>query len=311
MRTAAAVFAFLALAGASFSGAEAPGNNAAPVQRTAATWMSALPGTLKLSQLTIPGTHNSAALREPIAGTAKCQFLGIAAQLAAGVRYFDIRCRHVADAFLIHHGPVSQNLGFAQVLEQVTAFLTANPGECVLLVVKEEHQADRNTRAFAETFRSQVAADPARWWLGTAVPDLAQVRGKIVLIRRFGGFRGGIDATNWPDNAGFERNKLVVEDQYLVPDNAVKWGRVRAALEAAAADVNPDRLHLIHSSGYRPGLFGIPSVPAVANDLNPRLSAWFTGRAPGGYGCVITDFMDARRAALILETNFKPDRPEP
>src|SRR5687767_7668450 len=73
-------------------------------------WLTPLDGNLPLSQFSIPGTHDSGALVEPVSGTAKCQNLSIADQLNAGVRFLDIRCRHINDAFAIHHGAVYQNM---------------------------------------------------------------------------------------------------------------------------------------------------------------------------------------------------------
>ncbi|MBN2842929.1 MAG: hypothetical protein JXM68_07555, partial [Sedimentisphaerales bacterium] len=49
-------------------------------------WMAAQKDISLLSQLSIPGTHDSGARFEPIGGTAKCQNLTIAEQLAIGVR---------------------------------------------------------------------------------------------------------------------------------------------------------------------------------------------------------------------------------
>ena len=283
----------------------------ASMDYTVARWMSALPGSLRLSQLSIPGTHNSAARKEPVSGTAKCQNLSIAEQLAAGVRYFDARCRHIGDSFSMHHGSVYQDLRFGEVLEPVYSFLSANPNECVMMVVKEEHTPEGNTRTFAETFQSYVAGNPTRWWLGTSVPTLDEARGKIVLIRRFGGYNGGINATNWPDNTSFDVNNLVVEDHYVVPNNDTKWGYVTDRLAASAAETNTNRLYLTHSSGYRSGLFGIPSITTVSNNINPRINTWFTNRAQGRYGCLIMDFVDNTRAGLVLATNFNPQGPVP
>ncbi len=272
-------------------------------------WLSVLPGSTRLSQLSIPGTHNAAARFETFGGTAKCQDLTIAEQLEAGIRYLDIRCRHISDIFAIHHGVVFQNLYFGEVLAQIDQFLDANPGECVMMVVKEEHTSSGNSRTFAETFQSYVNADPSRWWLGTSVPTLEEARGKIVLIRRFGGYPGGINATNWPDNTSFLVNNLAVEDQYVVPDNDVKWNRILTAFDGALAQADADILHLTHTSGYRSGLFGIPSIPTVSNHINPRLESHFTGRPAGNHGCVIMDFANPERARLILDTNFPAQGP--
>ena len=67
-------------------------------------WMADLDDTRMVAELTIPGTHDSGARFDLAQGLAKCQDLTIADQLAAGVRFFDLRCRHVQDQFLIYHG---------------------------------------------------------------------------------------------------------------------------------------------------------------------------------------------------------------
>jgi 1-phosphatidylinositol phosphodiesterase len=271
-----------------------------------ASWMSALDGSVKLSQLSIPGTHDSAARVENWPGTARCQSLSLPEQLQAGVRYLDIRCRHLRDGFSICHGTVDQKLPFSEVLAQVYGFLETNRGECVLMVVKEEHTAEGNTRSFEATFDASVAGNPGRWWLGTSLPTLEEVRGKIVLVRRFGAAAAkGINATAWGDNTSFNVNNLAVEDHYVVDNNDTKWGQVTAALDAAAADGNAAVLHLTHSSGYRSGTFGIPSIPWVSDTLNPRLHSWFTKAKPGHYGCVIMDFADRTRPWRIAQSNFQ------
>src|SRR5262245_33535864 len=101
--------------------------------------MAPLPDASTLAQLSIPGTHASAALYEPITGTAKCQRLTLAEQLAIGVRYFDIRCRDIADAFAIYHGPQDEMQTFDDVLATIFAFLDAHPSEAVMMSIKEEY----------------------------------------------------------------------------------------------------------------------------------------------------------------------------
>lgn len=83
----------------------------------AADWMSALSDSLSLASLSIPGTHESCARFEPLAGSARCQTLSLSEQLEAGVRYLDIRCRRVDNSFSIYHGMVSQNMTFEDVLD--------------------------------------------------------------------------------------------------------------------------------------------------------------------------------------------------
>jgi len=139
-------------------------------------WMSRLDGTLSLAQLSIPGTHDSGALFEPIPRTAKCQNRSIAEQLNTGIRFLDIRCRHVNNTFVIQHGMVNQNQTFEDVLNTVITFLHNNPSECVIMSVKEEYTASGDTRSFEDTFDSYVAKKPGIWYLASTIPRLEQVR---------------------------------------------------------------------------------------------------------------------------------------
>lgn len=290
----------------------ATANDLALIDRSAPCWMTAINGSLKPSQFTIPGTHNSAARVENWPSTAKCQHLTIADQLNIGVRYLDARCRHIGDSFSIHHGEVYQEIRFGEVLQQVYDFLGNNPGETVMMSVKEEHTASGNTRSFEATFDAYVAANPGRWWLGTSPPTLDEARGKIVLLRRFGAsVAKGINATYWPDNTNFNANNLVVEDHYVVNDYAGKWNFVTAGFNAAHADTNSSVLHLTYASGYDPQTFGIPNIQDVANYMNPRINSWFTDVKPGHYGCVIMDFADSGNTSLIFNSNFVRPGPIP
>lgn len=267
-------------------------------------WMNDLNGNLPLSQFSIPGTHNSGALYEPIPGTAKCQNLSLSDQLNAGVRFVDIRCRHVNNAFVIHHGPVYQNANFDGVLNATFAFLNNNPGETVILSVKEEYDPSDNARSFEKTFDAYVAKNPRQWYLGSSIPTLSQVRGKIVLFRRFGAniLPKGIDASNFRDNATFQTgNSLRVQDNYKVSDNDAKWNQILVMLNEAH-DGDSKTLYVNFASGVQSGFFGIPNIRAVSNDINPRLIRFFNANKSGKYGVVLMDFADAAKCSLIYNT---------
>ena len=273
-------------------------------------WMTPLDGNLPLSQFSIPGTHDSGARVEPVSGTAKCQDLSIADQLNAGVRFLDIRCRHLNNAFTIHHGSVYQNLNFDDVLNATIGFLNANPGETVIMSVKEEHTPSGNTRSFEATFDAYVAQNPSKWNLGSAIPTLTQARGKIVLFRRFGASSTpkGIDASNWPDNTTFSTGgTLRVQDRYNVSDNDSKWAAILQVLNEARYG-GPNTLYVNFASGVG-SIFGIPNIPMVSNNINPRISTFFSTNTSGRFGAVLMDFADAAKCTAIYSTNAPTGRP--
>lgn len=271
-------------------------------------WMGALSDTMSLAQLSIPGTHDSGAKVEPISGTAKTQNLSIAEQLTAGVRYLDIRCRHIGNSFTIHHGAIYQNLNFDDVLNACIGFLNSNPTETIIMSVKEEHTPTDNTRSFEQTFDAYVAQNTSKWDLGNGISTLGSVRGKIKLLRRFSaGTTKGIDATNWADNTTFEINNpaasLKIQDYYKVDDLNAKWTKVESLLNEAK-NSTVKKLYVNYGSGYKPGIFGIPNINTVANSINPKINTYFTGAAHGRYGIIPLDFIDATRSQLIVNTNF-------
>ncbi len=279
-----------------------------PPNYSLSNWMGAIPNTTNISQLSIPGTHDSGARTEPVSGTAKCQNLSIAEQLSAGVRFLDIRCRHIDNAFAIHHGAIYQNLNFTDVLNACINFLNSNPSETIIMSVKEEHTASNNTRSFEQTFDSYVAQNASKWDLGNGISNLGDIRGKIKLLRRFGaGTVKGIDATNWADNTTFDINNtaanLKVQDFYNVNDVNTKWTSVETQLNSAHNDTS-NRLYLNYGSGYKAGIFGIPNINTVANSINPKITTFFNTHTSGKYGVIPLDFIDAARSQLIVNTNF-------
>ena len=122
-----------------------------------ATWMSRVPDERPLSQLSIPGTHDTCALRNGASfGFAKCQSWSLEDQLEAGIRFIDIRCRHVGDRFHIYHGIVDQKMTFAKVQEVCRTFLKGHPTECIVMSVKEEHKPANNSQSFEKTFAAET-----------------------------------------------------------------------------------------------------------------------------------------------------------
>jgi 1-phosphatidylinositol phosphodiesterase len=300
------VAVLLALLATAQSGSAAGTN---PPSFSLTNWMGALDGSLKLSQLSIPGAHNAGARAEPLAGTSKCQNLSIGAQFEAGVRFLDVRCRHVKDGFAIYHGSFSQNLSFDDVLDGCWSFLKSHASECIVMSIKEEHVPENVTRSFEQTFEAYVKKQPAGWWLGAAVPTLDEARGKIVLLRRFSAAHApkGLAASPWPDNTTFAINsgpaRFKVQDKYKVPDKEAKWAAITNLFAEARAGP-ADTLYLNFASGYEPLLFGFPSITAVAGIINPRLAAYFAANASGRFGIVPMDFVEPETCLLIVRTNF-------
>lgn len=273
-----------------------------------ADWMASLAETTSLASITLPGTHDSAAIHEPIPGIAQTQTLTFAQQLAAGVRYFDVRCRNYEDTFTLYHGAIDEDQTFEATVAVMDAFLAAHPSEALIVSIKEEVAGYRTTLPFDQVMASYVAARPDRWATGEALPMLGEVRGKIVLVRRFATTLAplGIPAAPevWTDNATFSITgvaNLRVEDNYVVTDDAEKWTRITSLFGEAHAANDPSTLYLAYTSGYQM-IAGLPNITSVSDTIDPLLDTYFAA-ATGSYGVVVMDFVTAARVHAVLAAN--------
>lgn len=268
-------------------------------------WMAEQDDATSLAALSIPGTHDTGARFEPAPGLARTQTLTIAEQLDAGVRFLDLRCRHFEDAFLIYHGSIDQNQTYDEVLATVTAFLEAHPTETIIASVKEESLPQGNTRTFEQTWDAYLARDPDRWYLGDRIPALGEVRGKLVLLRRFDTTRPtlGLDPSPWLDSTTFSVGNsaaMRIQDAYMVSDNDAKWAAI-TALFAEAKPASDRTLFLDFTSGYQM-MNALPNIPSVADDINARLDDYLA-TATGRHGVLVMDFVTAERAAAVVRLN--------
>lgn len=159
-------------------------------------WMSWLPDQASLSSLSIPGTHDSCANNAAIKSDLRLLFtlekndflqdmwrtqdLNLRKQLQVGIRFMDMRCRHVNNRFQMYHGPINLNLEFAQALDVISHFLFDFPRETVLVRVREEWTPVSCNRTFRETLSAYL--DKIDHVLFQSVSSLGQARGKLVII---------------------------------------------------------------------------------------------------------------------------------
>lgn len=270
-------------------------------------WMAALPDSRSIADLTIPGTHDSGAdLDGTLSQWTKCQSLSIGDQLSSGVRFLDIRLKLQEDVLNVYHGIADQELSFDEVRADCKAFLEAHPGEVILMSIKQE---DENNASFPSAIAAAIAKDPDLWYTSNKLPTLGDVRGKIVLLRRYAGASIGFNCwDDWVDNTAFTMNRGVsmkVQDYYSLGDSSnltAKWNEITTLATTAAKSDNT--LCLNFTSGYTSGLFGLPNITAVSGDINPKLLSYAESLPQGGYGVFAIDFITPEIAAQLIATNF-------
>jgi len=293
-------------------------------------WMSALQGNVKLSRLTIPGTHESCAIygyASPPNNTflyIYCQEKDLASQLSMGIRCIDIRCRQIQDTFQIHHGPYYMNLGFGSGVRDVCInFLKANPNECILMMVKREcvnPQCDDpgNTKTFTQVFDDYVKGFEDFFYLGDSIPTLDQVRRKIVLVRRYsindtvGANHAdhGLDPSGWGDDGDYSLSsqdssgatvKFEIQDKYLVDQEDVfnKLTEIGNLMDKAAADPGDDTFYINLTSGV-----GATAAPlTIARAIHPEFFSDLGKSFANRLGILMIDYPDDYQVQRIIGLN--------
>ncbi|MGH3871943.1 MAG: phosphatidylinositol-specific phospholipase C [Pseudonocardiaceae bacterium] len=294
------------------------------------SWMRDIPDGATVTMLSIPGTHNSCCIDGPL-GLAKAQDLDLPDQLDAGIRFLDIRLAHYHDDLFAHHDVVCTGKSYADVLAVCSEFLGRYPSETILMSVDEESRFDgalgrfapsqllgklstgsaefwgENTRSFEDTFRSRTweqvgdvslfynfATAPSGGDTGvfTAGTELGEVRGKIVLLRRFeSGEDVGLDLTYWPENQRFRSAAppfYNIEDRYQNPGEDDKLDFVVAHIEEAMRG-DPKDLYVTFSSAVD------LTARGYAEMINPRLNDYLAGCPQGRVGIIVMDHFEEPR----------------
>lgn len=287
--------------------------------KDAADWMKDLPDDMPLSEVVLPGTHDSATQNVQLAYITRCQALSIAGQLDAGFRYLDIRLGASGEQFKLMHGftsctksgwPWAATLYLDDVLSDCYAFLTAHPTETIVFAVKQEHGAE-TPEQFEALLNAYIEKNPDAWLLTDAIPTVGEARGRIVLTRHYEDKSMPVPTVGLPcywqtqnghddvtPNAAVHRNgkyTLIVQDRYEygVQD---KLNAFRKGLEAAQTGETFLSIHFLSTKGT--ASFGHPF--GLAKQLNAALP----GISEELNGWIVVDFGSPTLAALIYQTNF-------
>ena len=186
------------------------GSPATPYDNDPSNWMSQLDDSLLVRDLSIPGTHDSTALRGfTHVEESVTQNLKVEEQLSLGIRFLDLRVKrkstndlamwHGSDFIWDPYQPgTSDQLYFQTVIEKIVGWLEAHPREAVIIMVKDEEgdgvdvSKDIGQRAYGiltdVNQRNNAPTNPnyhGMWHGHTVDCTLGQVRGRLILWQRF------------------------------------------------------------------------------------------------------------------------------
>lgn len=176
-------------------------------------WMKNIPDDYLISEINLPGTHNSATQFIHFRHFSRCQSKNIFDQLQMGIRFLDVRFKFDGKELKLSHSIFKckkarnkkEDLLFSDVLRVCAIFLKENPTETILMSVKRE--AGKKEEETFDYFYNNFVKDSSVFYLKNEIPTLSEVRGKIVLLNRCGADvnnsfytdeNTGINLTGWP-----------------------------------------------------------------------------------------------------------------
>lgn len=216
-------------------------------------WMAEMRDERLLSELVIPGTHDSGSYDQMGGGDiGETQDWNISQQLENGIRFLDVR---ISNAHFSNYYPFEIRHGFTflgnfqtLVLNPVNDFLASHPGEVVIMSVKDEGDLDK-VRFMNEVVNRTVNNERVSRFVSEASSrtTLGEVRGKIVLVNRMG-VAGGIA---WNDSS------LKIQDYYDLDQNCeieINWEELSQGLECSLDYPKKARHVLDHIAAARADL---------------------------------------------------------
>lgn len=287
-------------------------------------WLGRINDSVLLSQLSIPGTHNSSASYFSLPSV-QCQGADVTTQLRNGVRFLDVRTARTffglcggPEELQVIHGNFPVRIPFpvklTDLLHDVYAFLEQNPSETVIVSIKQEGPANWEGDEFPNLiWKKYISPNQDRWYLRGDIPQLGAARGKAVLFRRFGvkneELRNnfGFEASWWKYNTpNDDRGTFAVQDfgevndvedfpkkTALVNDHLTRAVQYNSTQEAA----NPQSAKLFLNFCSGSNFFNPKCWPQnVSHNVNDGIQ-----QLGPGCGVVIIDYAEYKNWELVRQ----------
>lgn len=254
--------------------------------------MSGIEDFRTLSLITIPGTHDSMALYG--GPEAEFQALSLRDQLRAGIRFLDLKVFALGDTLYVMHGLAYQHSTLKDVINTVRAFLSEFKTEAVLIRVQPESFEKESVNQMVQ---SLIANDPDVW-VSSGMPNMAQIRGKIVFLQK-STFTLGIPLRD-TDEKGSTKVSHISD----------KENRIIRQLNEANEACGGDNAVLTYTSGTGFGTFeGMFLTPKrVAEKVNPWLNQYLRQFYPNHprpcFGIIAMDFPGFDLIQTVINLNW-------
>ena len=278
-----------------------------------ANWMADIDGSCTLSNISMPGTHDSgsASLAEsPIFTAGHTQCFSVADQLYDGIRAFDIRLKKS----LKYGHTMTCRDSFDSTLVAWDRFLADHPSECIVAMVgsdeggKWEYELTNNYKQLITKYKHRFVES------FTASTPLDSVRGKILVIRRQEGCPFG-KLLRFADNAVFDYDCFRVEDVYKEHKTWRKLKLVEQNIRDAYESDDPNRWFITFCSiawsprRHTPYSYAWGEAKNIRKPINSSLREVIEQKDYTNFGIVFLDFYNNRGDSpqvveSIIKSNF-------
>lgn len=299
------------------SGPQESGNN----------WITPLDGSIYVSQMSIPGSHDAATGEDMATFVgdlfAQTQEQTLQVQWNLGVRCFDLRPALYDKNEVIlfgtkdyelwlYHGVTRIAVSWATAMNTIKANLASNPGEFAMVLFRHEDEStaykNTNTTDFDNYMKAWVNAN--KNWIVDWRPDITidECRGKLILISRFKGTWEHGCFTGWSHDAAGSTTTvnnasssvtgtMYVQDYYNPSSHDAKFASITKYLDIAqqfhTIDAMKNHWMLNHISGYV-GSSTSNTYRANAAAQNPKVIEYLHNRTtPGSTGILLFDYSGA------------------
>lgn len=213
--------------------------------QTRSGWMDWLPNNMRISDVSLPGTHDSMTGTVNLIGNdiARTQSMSLHDQLMSGIRVIDIRAKYDnGKSFPIHHGIVYLGVDLEDVLKTVKDFLKNNPTEAVFMRFSQE-QSNASDDEMHQLFYQYYAKYKDIFYQGKSQnPTIGEVRGKLVLL-------SDVLSLN---QYGISYRSIDKQDSYHLNTNwdlYSKWEKIKNQVNRSNQSNNSNTIYMNYLSG--------------------------------------------------------------
>ncbi len=252
-------------------------------------WMSFVNDKRMLTDLTIPGAHQSIMFMVASSNIyLKTQTLTIQEQLISGCRYFEISLSINTDNHTLN-GEYNGFFGyytFAGLQSVLINFLNENPSEVIILKVSYDQQYDliKNTN-FDDIIQSQM--QKSYYYINNNIPKIDNVRKKIIMIKNF-----------TSNMSLYDYNNTLHYDNVMIKDCNMTHFKINE-IENHITNSTDQTIYCITSTSA----YNYPNCTSltISNIINPIISSYLQNLSK--FGIIAVDNFNSSFAYDIFSKN--------